>query len=74
MFRALAITLSILAAVALAFGAQFQNDSVTKNTDKRKGEKLGVGIANLLKLVQNPRWLIGMSFLGFKSQLLLWLR
>lgn len=64
MFRALAITLSILAAVALAFGAQFQNDSVTKNTEKRKGEKLGVGIANLLKLVRNPRWLIGMSFLG----------
>lgn len=64
MFRAIAILLSILAAVALAFGAQFQNDSVTKNADKEIGEKAGVGFKNLLKLVKNPRWLTGMSFLG----------
>lgn len=64
MFRALAILLSILAAVALAFGAQFQNDSVTKNADKQTGEKSGVGFKNLLKLVRNPRWLTGMSFLS----------
>ncbi|MEY3472711.1 MAG: hypothetical protein RLY22_214 [Actinomycetota bacterium] len=43
MFRAIAISLSLLAAVALAFGAQFQNDSVTKNSDKKAGEKSGVG-------------------------------
>jgi len=64
MFRAIAISLSILAAVALAFGAQFQNDSVTKNTDKKLGEKSGVGFKNLLNLLRNPRWLIGMSFLS----------
>jgi hypothetical protein len=64
MFRAIAITLSILAAVALAFGAQFQNDSVTKNVDKKAGEKRGVGFRNLLNLVRNPRWLTGMGFLS----------
>jgi drug/metabolite transporter (DMT)-like permease len=63
MIRALAIILSLLAAVALAFGAQFQNDSIEKNVDKVKGAKLGVGIANFLALLKNPRWLGGMSFL-----------
>jgi drug/metabolite transporter (DMT)-like permease len=63
-FRAIAISLSMLAAVALAFGAQFQNDSVIKNSAKKSGEKLGVGFKSLIKLVRNPRWLIGMSFLG----------
>ena len=63
MFRAIAISLSLLAAVALAFGAQFQNDSVTKNSDKKVGEKTGVGFRNLLKLFGDKRWLTGMSFL-----------
>jgi drug/metabolite transporter (DMT)-like permease len=63
MFRAIAIILSLLAAVALAFGAQFQNDSVEKNVDRGKGQKLGVGLANILELVRSPRWLGGMSFL-----------
>lgn len=63
MIRAVAILLSLLAAVALAFGAQFQNDSIEKNVDKDKGAKRGVGIANFLALLKNPRWLGGMSFL-----------
>ena len=64
MFRAIAISLSVLAAVALAFGAQFQNDSVTKNADKKNGEKNGVGFKGLIKLIRNPRWLAGMTFLS----------
>jgi len=64
MFRAIAITLSILAAVALAFGAQFQNDSVTKNSDKKVGEKSGVGFRNLMNLLRSPRWLTGMGLLS----------
>jgi hypothetical protein len=32
--RELAIVLAILAAVALAFGAQFQNQAVSKSTEK----------------------------------------
>ena len=63
MFRAIAIILSLLAAVFLAFGAQFQNDSVTKNATKASGEKRGVGFKHLLSLIKNPRWLGGMSFL-----------
>jgi drug/metabolite transporter (DMT)-like permease len=63
MFRAIAIVLSLMAAVFLAFGAQFQNDSVTKNATKTSGEKRGVGFKHLLTLVRNPRWLSGMSFL-----------
>jgi drug/metabolite transporter (DMT)-like permease len=63
MFRAIAIILSLLAAVFLAFGAQFQNDSVTKNATKASGEKRGVGFKHLLSLIKNPRWLSGMSFL-----------
>ena len=63
MIRAIAIILSLLAAVALAFGAQFQNDSIEKNVDKVKGQKRGVGFGNILALLRNPRWLGGMSFL-----------
>lgn len=63
MYRAIAIVLSLLAAVALAFGAQFQNDSVEKNVDKGKGEKHGVGLSHILELIRSPRWLGGMSFL-----------
>lgn len=63
MYRALAIILSLLAAVALAFGAQFQNDSVEKNTEKEKGDKKGVGFRHILELIRNPRWLGGMGFL-----------
>lgn len=63
MFRAIAIILSLLAAVALAFGAQFQNDSVEKNAEKIAGSKRGVSLGNLVQLLRNPRWLGGMSFL-----------
>jgi drug/metabolite transporter (DMT)-like permease len=63
MFRAIAIILSLLAAVALAFGAQFQNDSIEKNVDKEFGEKKGVDFKHILGLLRNARWLGGMSFL-----------
>lgn len=63
MFRAIAIILSLMAAVSLAFGAQFQNDSIEKNVDKVKGAKHGVSLKHILELVRNPRWLGGMSFL-----------
>jgi drug/metabolite transporter (DMT)-like permease len=63
MFRAIAIILSLLAAVALAFGAQFQNDSIEKNVDKEFGEKKGVDFNHILGLLRNARWLGGMSFL-----------
>jgi hypothetical protein len=60
MLRAIAISLSLLAAVALAFGAQFQNDSVVKKTDEQKTK---VGLRQVLALFTKPRWLTGMSLL-----------
>ena len=61
MLRALAICLSLLAAVALAFGAQFQNDSVVKKTEEQKTR---VGLRQVLALFSKPRWLTGMSLLA----------
>ncbi|MEY4078562.1 MAG: hypothetical protein RIS80_331 [Actinomycetota bacterium] len=58
--RGIAITLSLLSAVALAFGAQFQNQAVTKNQDS--GDKR-LGLRALLSLIKRPRWLTGMSLL-----------
>jgi len=67
--RALAIFLAILAAVALAFGAQFQNDAVSdKNsaTQKKLG-KIGRGslsIKQLFSLLIKPKWLSGTAFMA----------
>ncbi|MEY4391153.1 MAG: hypothetical protein RLZZ400_896 [Actinomycetota bacterium] len=60
--RALAICLSLLAAVALAFGAQLQNDSVSKH-DRNAEEKQKLGIRQVLSLFAKPKWLSGMSLL-----------
>ena len=60
--RALAICLSLLAAVALAFGAQLQNDSVSKH-DRNADEKQKLGIRQVLSLFAKPKWLSGMSLL-----------
>jgi hypothetical protein len=66
--RAIAIALAILAAVALAFGAQFQNDAVgdkSKHSSKKQS-KLGRGslsIKQLFALVIKPKWLSGTAFM-----------
>jgi hypothetical protein len=61
--RLLAIFLSLAAAVALAFGAQYQNMAVAGGQSKNSDGKR-VGFRALAKLVSNPRWLIGMAFLA----------
>lgn len=58
--RGLAITLSLLSAVALAFGAQFQNQAVSRGNQKNS-ERLG--LRAVLQLLKKPRWLTGMSLL-----------
>lgn len=61
--RALAIFLAVLAAVAMAFGAQFQNDAVVagnKNKAKRRGS---LSIKQLTSLLLKPRWLSGTAFM-----------
>jgi len=60
--RALAIVLSLLAALGLAFGAQFQNQaSDKKSTNQPTDTRLG--LKAILRLVSRPRWLLGMTCL-----------
>jgi hypothetical protein len=67
--RALAILLAVLAAVALAFGAQFQNDAVSnreihasnKNGERGRGS---LSIKQLTSLLIKPRWLSGTAFMA----------
>ncbi len=67
--RALAIALAVLAAVALAFGAQFQNDAVVEKgkLGPKKNGKLGRGslsLKQLFALVAKPKWLSGTAFMA----------
>lgn len=60
--RAIAIILALLAAVGLALGAQFQNDSVHQRINGTGLNRLGV--KQVLGLLKKPRWLVGTGFLG----------
>jgi drug/metabolite transporter (DMT)-like permease len=67
--RVLAIVLAILAAVALAFGAQFQNDAVSKGRDKKKTNNAdktrgSLSLKQLASLVVKPQWLSGTAFMA----------
>lgn len=59
--RAIAIILSVLAAVGLAFGAQLQNDSVRSGL-KTEGQ-FKLKFSELIGLIRRPRWLLGSLFL-----------
>lgn len=62
--KAVAIGLAALAAVAMAYGAQFQNDAVT---ERHKSEERGRGSLSLKQisgLLLRPRWLSGLGMLG----------
>lgn len=53
--------LALLAAVGLALGAQFQNDSVHNRMTGSGLDRLGV--KQVLGLLKQPRWLVGTGFL-----------
>lgn len=62
--RTIAILLAVVAAVSMAFGAQFQNDAVVSgqvNKTKRRGS---LSVKQLFSLLLHPRWLSGTGFLG----------
>lgn len=59
--RAIAVMLALLAAVGLALGAQFQNDSVHQRVSGSGLTRLG--IKQVLGLLKRPRWLVGTAFL-----------
>jgi hypothetical protein len=54
--RLLAIVLAVLAAVALAFGAQFQNQAVSTSREKHIQPKVSLSIRELINLLIKPRW------------------
>ena len=69
--RFLAIALAVLAAVALAFGAQFQNQAVERSREKHIQPKVSLSLKELAKLLVRPRWVsgTGLMFLGMLLQL-----
>lgn len=69
--RLLAIALAVLAAVALAFGAQFQNQAVSTSREKHFQPKVSLSLKELAKLLVRPRWVsgTGLMFLGMLLQL-----
>lgn len=69
--RLLAICLAVLAAVALAFGAQFQNQAVSSSRVKHTQPKVSLSLKELSKLLIRPRWVsgTGLMFLGMLLQL-----
>ena len=66
--RVVAILLAVLAAVALAFGAQFQNDAVSagpaaKKTNNPKKGRGSLSLKQIASLLVKPRWLSGTAFM-----------
>ncbi|CAB4626285.1 unannotated protein [freshwater metagenome] len=62
--RELAIGLAMLAAVALAFGAQFQNQAVIKGRENSPRLRGSLSIKELAKLFVRPRWISGLGLMG----------
>lgn len=65
--RVIAILLAICAAVALAFGAQFQNDAISSGKKKKSEIQTGRGSLSLRQLgslFRKPQWLSGTAFMG----------
>lgn len=63
--RELAIALAVLGAVAMAFGAQFQNDEVVAQQKKiTSGLKQALNLKQLTSLLSRPKWLSGTTLLG----------
>jgi hypothetical protein len=62
--RLLAILLAILAAVALAFGAQFQNQAVSKGRKKTPRARGSLSLRELGGLLARPRWISGLGLMG----------
>ena len=62
--RWLAIALAVLAAIALAFGAQFQNEAVVAGSKKKTTGSGSLSLKQIFRLLSRPRWLSGTAFMG----------
>jgi hypothetical protein len=63
-FRSLAILLALAAAVALAYGAYFQNAAVVDDSSRKVKTQGGLSLKQLLALIARPKWLSGTAFMG----------
>ena len=62
--RELAIGLAILSAVALAFGAQLQNQAVTTGRENHPKKKGALSLKELGQLLLRPRWISGLGLMS----------
>lgn len=62
--RELAIVLAVMAAVALAFGAQLQNQAVAVTTEKAPRRRGSLSLRELGRLFVRPRWVSGLGLMG----------
>lgn len=62
--REIAILLAVFAAIALAFGAQFQNQAVSTGREKHPKRKGPLSIRELGRLLLRPRWISGLGLMG----------
>lgn len=62
--RYLAVLLALVGAVALAFGAQWQNDAVGEQQGKGSKTQGSLGLRQMFELVKRPKWLVGTGLLG----------
>jgi drug/metabolite transporter (DMT)-like permease len=62
--KALAILLAALAAVAMSFGAQFQNDAVMERHATKEPGRGSLSFKQVISLLSRPRWLGGLGMMG----------
>lgn len=62
-FRSLAILLAVAAAVALAYGAHFQNAAVVDDSTQKVKSQGSLSLKQLISLVARPKWLSGTAFM-----------
>lgn len=63
--KIVAIGLALLSAVALAIGAQLQNDAVSIQKKAALSGRSHLGFRQLLDLLRHPRWITGLAISGF---------
>ncbi len=62
-FRSLAILLAVAAAVALAYGAHFQNAAVVADSTQKVKSQGSLSLKQLFSLISRPKWLSGTAFM-----------
>lgn len=62
--RSVAILLAVLAAVALAYGAHFQNEAVSKGRTKGTKNRGSLSLKELGNLLLRPKWISGLGLMG----------